>query len=300
MQNHASFRCALVLAASMAAGCASPQGSAMPPAGFSQASAVSGAKVQPLAYVVNGTANEVDVYSYPGFIEEQKLTGFNGPQGACVDKSGNVWIADTNNSRLVEYAYHGSKPKATLADTGDYPIGCAVSSESGTLAVNGTSGIALYTHAKGKPHAIAGSGKPYFLTYDGNDNLFADGESAQYQFELFELARGAKSIEPITVAGATIGFPGAVQYVQNVLNVGDQDGAVDYQMTVKGKTATVTGSMPLSGSKDCVASFIYLNLLLCPDAGNNDLALYPYPKGGNPLQTEAGVGNAVVISDKSK
>jgi hypothetical protein len=282
----------------MAAGCASPQGPAMPAAGFSQVSAVSGAKVQPLAYVVNGTANEVDVYSYPGFIQEQKLTAFSGPQGACVDKSGDVWIADTNNSRLVEYAYHGSKPKATLADAGDYPIGCAVSSKSGTLAVNGLSGIELYAHAKGKPHSIAGSGKAYFITYDSNDNLFGDGESAQSQFELFELAKSAKSIEPITVAGATIGFPGAVQYVKEVLNVGDQDGAVDYQMTVKGKTATVTGSMPLSGSKDCVASFIYLNVLLCPDAGANDLALYPYPKGGNPLQTEPAVGNAVVISDK--
>ncbi|HXM08072.1 MAG TPA: hypothetical protein VN936_11430 [Candidatus Acidoferrum sp.] len=272
----------------------------MPAAASSQTRAIAGAKVQLLAYVVNGTANEVDVYSYPGFIEEQKLTGFSGPQGACVDTSGDVWIADTNNSRLVEYAYHGSKPKATLPDAGDYPLGCAVSSASGTLAVNGTSGIALYAHAKGKPHMIAGSGKAYFLTYDRNDNLFGDGESAQYQFELFELASGAKSIEPITVAGATIGFPGAVQYVKDVLNVGDQDGAVDYQMTVQGKTATVTGSMPLSGSHDCVASFIYINLLLCPDAGVNDLALYRYPKGGNPLQTEPAVGNAVVISDKSK
>ncbi|HEY3676604.1 MAG TPA: hypothetical protein VGK84_11490 [Candidatus Tumulicola sp.] len=91
-----------------------------------------------------------------------------------------------------------------MSDAGAYPTGCAISLESGTLAVRSTSGIALYENAKGKPHPIAGSGKPYFLTYDSNDNLFADGESAQYQFELVELKKDAKSVEQIAIEGVTI------------------------------------------------------------------------------------------------
>jgi hypothetical protein len=49
-----------------------------------------------------------------------------------------------------------------------------------------------------------------------------------------------------------------------------------------------------------VGSFIYKNRLLCPDAGSLDLAIYPYPKGGSPVQTLPGIDGAIVISAASK
>jgi NHL repeat len=251
-----------------------------------------------LAYAVDPSGN-VDVYSYPGFVLQQTLTGFSGPQAECVDSSGNVWVADTGNSRLVEYAHGGSQPIATLSDPGSNPISCAVSPVDGSVAATVTGGIAIYTRGRGKPHTIAG-GKPLFLAYDAKGNLFGDGLSAGYKFLLEELPNGSKSLQTVSVIGGTIGFPGALQYVKNVLNIGDQDGAVTYQTHVKKSAATVTGSTPLNGSSDCVSSFIYKNRLLCPDAGNLNLEVYAYPKGGAAIQTLPGIDGAIVISADSK
>jgi hypothetical protein len=259
-----------------------------------------------LAYVLDSTG-DVDVYSYPGFVKQQTLSGFSGPQGECVDAAGDVWIVDTNNARFVEYAHGGSQPIATLSDSAGTPVSCAVSSSSGTLAAAnivsksyGPGNVVLYPHAKGSGTVVSGSGKLYFLAYDSHDDLFGDGLNGAYQFVLSELPKNAKAFQIVGLAGATIGFPGAVQYVKDVLNIGDQEGAVTYQTRVKKDVATVTGSIPLDDSSDCVATFIYKHRLLCPDAGSANLKIYAYPKGGAPIRTLGGIDGTIVISAVSE
>jgi hypothetical protein len=257
-----------------------------------------------LAYVADSGTNAVAVYVYPAFNLVQTLN--ITPSGECTDTAGDVWFVI--GQQIVEYAHGGTEPIATLSDPGGFPAGCAVSSSSGTLAVAnivsaeyGPGNIALYVHAKGSPKIVSGSGKVYFLTYDSHDDLFGDGLNSQYQPGLFELPKGAKTIRSLLLKGATVAFPGGVQYVKDILNILDQENAVNYETRVRNGTATVIGKTLLEGSSDCVQQFIYKSRLLCADAGNSDIEVYRYPKGGNPVKTVPGsepVGVVVSIDSK--
>jgi hypothetical protein len=257
-----------------------------------------------LAYVVDTSG--VDVYSYPGFSKLQTLSGSSGASSECADSAGNVWVVLAGGV-LLKYAHGGTQPIATLSDSEGFPVSCAVS-PSGTLAVAnilsksyGPGNIVLYSHAKGAGKVVPGSEKVYFLGYDVHDNLFGDGISSLYQFKLFELTSGSKSIKSIAINGAPIAFPGNVQYAGSALNVIDQDTSINYELRVKGRSATVIGETPLTGAGDCVGTYIYRTKLLCPDAGNSDLKLYAYPKGGSPIEDEPVAGaTEVVISVDSK
>ncbi len=83
------------------------------------------AKSGKLLYISDAGTNDEVVYRYPSGVEPGVLTGFDGPQGECVDKAGNVWIANTLKSNLLEYAHGGTTPIAALRDPGQYPAGCA-------------------------------------------------------------------------------------------------------------------------------------------------------------------------------
>jgi hypothetical protein len=310
---HRNTALATVVILAVLNGCAGA-GSALPGAG-SPAGAVTATRSQMgqtqkvprvLAYVGNGGTNSIDVYSYPSFTPFEQLPTA-GSLG-CADPAGNVWFIESN-STLVEYAHGGTTPIATLQDPGNYATSCAVSSSSDTLAVanifttqDGPGNIALYAHEKGKPRIIQAAQHTYFLTYDDRDNLFGDGESSSYQFELFELAKGATMIEPLTVGGATIQFPGSVQYAGSTLNVVDQEAAANYELRVKGDAATVVGTTPLSDSSDPVQCAIYGKRITCADAGNAQLAMYKYPAGGQPIKTVTGLyePTGIVLSVNSK
>jgi hypothetical protein len=252
-----------------------------------------------LLYISDASTNDVVVYHYPSGTEAGVLTGFNGPQGECLDKAGDVWIANTGASNLLEYAHGGTAPMATLDDSGQYPVDCAVDKNNGTLAAaniiartgrHRRGSLSIYPHATGSPTIVTSAHVylMYALGYDYHDNLFVDGRNPNKQFQFGELAGGSGAIEPITLSGATINFPGGVQFAQGRVNVGDQGGAVIYQAT---ETGTITGSTPLSGSLDCVDFFIDGKTVICPDAGNGSVEFYNYPVGGSPVQIVTGLAS---------
>jgi hypothetical protein len=72
------------------------------------------AKSGQLLYISDYTASNVTVYRYPAGALVGTLTGFDAPQGECVDSSGNVWITNSGTSQLFEYAHGGTSPIATL------------------------------------------------------------------------------------------------------------------------------------------------------------------------------------------
>ncbi len=98
-----------------------------------------GAKtVKRLLYVSDVATNDVFVYNYDTGVQVGQLTGFNYPQGQCVDKNGDVWIANFANGgrgvSVVEYAHGGTHPLAVLVPEGN-PIGCSINPKNGRLAV---------------------------------------------------------------------------------------------------------------------------------------------------------------------
>jgi hypothetical protein len=251
----------------------------------------------PLLYVSDAGTNDVVVYHYPSGREAGVLTGFDEPQGECVDKAGNVWIANTLASKLLEYAHGGTTPIATLADPGQYPVDCSIDRNDGTLAATNIiarkgrdprGSLSIYPNAVGSPTIVASPDfyLMYSLGYDDKDNLFLDGRNNSDAFQFGELAGGSSKINPITLSGATINFPGGVRFAKRRVNVGDQAGAVVYEATEAG---TVTGSVPLSGSSDCVDFSIHGHALICPDAGNGEIEIYKYPAGGSPIQVITGL-----------
>jgi hypothetical protein len=253
------------------------------------------AKKGRLLYISDAGTNDVVVYRYPSGTEAGVLTGFDEPQGECVDKAGNVWISNSLGSNVLEYAHGGTTAIATLPDRGQYPVGCSVDEKSGTLAVSNIAtrrkhrgGLSLYANAMGSPTLITSPDfdEVYFVGYDRRGNLFLDGYNDSHAFQFGELADGSSTIEPITLNGAMVRFPGGVQFDDGKVNIGDQAAAVIYQATENG---TITGSTPLSGASDCVQFFIRGNAVVCPDAGDGDIETYSYPSGGSPIQVITGL-----------
>ena len=91
-----------------------------------------------LLYVSDYGANDVFVYSYPDDKLVGTLTGFKGADGICVDKKGDVWIVNNNESHsgedAVEYKHGGKKPIATLEIGAGYAVRCSVDPTTGNLA----------------------------------------------------------------------------------------------------------------------------------------------------------------------
>ena len=86
-----------------------------------------------LLYGGDDETNDVYVYDYPRGKMVGTLTGFDGPDGMCVDAKGDVYIANFDSGNPVEYAHGGTKLLNTY-DSGATPIGCAVDAK-GDVAV---------------------------------------------------------------------------------------------------------------------------------------------------------------------
>ena len=84
--------------------------------------------------------NDVYIFGLPDMKHLGTLTGFNEPQGECSDKHGNVYIANTKSSQVLEYSHTGTLLN-TYPDTYGYPVGCAINPVNGNLAVTNLQGF---------------------------------------------------------------------------------------------------------------------------------------------------------------
>lgn len=267
-----------------------------------------GGKKQEYIYVSDFLTNDVYVYAYPSGDPMGTLTGFSEPQGECTQGK-NVWIANTSASQLFEYKLGGTSPVETIIDSGQYPVSCAYDTKSGKLAVSnllttsgGNGSVSIYTSPSKAPtsYPVTTMTRPYFLGYDTKSNLFVAGLNASGVYQLAELKKDANSFRALSVSGATINFPGAVQYADGALAIGDQLGPsgypVLYQTKISGSTAVVIGTTPLTGSGDAAGCFILKKEVASPSAG--EIQIYEYPAGGSPVRSFAGpsepIGTAIV------
>jgi sugar lactone lactonase YvrE len=67
-----------------------------------------------LMYVGDWATNDVFVYDYRSGSSVGTLRGFDAPYGMCVDKKGDVYIANFYGGNVVEYTHGGTTPPSKL------------------------------------------------------------------------------------------------------------------------------------------------------------------------------------------
>jgi hypothetical protein len=251
-------------------------------------------KANTFEYIINDYGTYADIFDYPK--SDQQIGAINdvGGQGCTNVLYGygkdTFWIVAGAN-HITEYEVP-KKPIKTLSDSVGSPSSCAMDT-SGDLAVGilhgpGGGDVVIFPNASGSGTVYATPLiKEYFDGYDNQGNLFADGFTKHYDFELIELPKGGSTFEAITTSNV-VRFPGSVQWDGTYLTVTDQDANAIYQYTVSGTTATLKGTVSLSGSSDCAQNWIATGVVFCADAGSNGAEVFNYPAGGKPIAVFTG------------
>lgn len=262
------------------------------------------AKSTALLYVSDSATFDVYAYSYPKGVLEGTLTGFDNPQGECVDAAGNVFVTNSFKGQIVKYSHGGTTPIATLSDPNQYPLDCAVDPTTGNLAVSnyfsktGPGSVAIYQNATGTPvyYSDTHMNYVYYLGYDNSGNLFLDGLDGQNSFRFAKIPHGSTAFTDITVNQA-IGFPGGVLWDGKYVALGDQDANVVYRLKVGSTTATSVGATQLGGvtyaEQFWLTDFTQKakhprpHKLIAPNyyIGGAFVGTWPYPAGGSATKT---------------
>jgi hypothetical protein len=146
------------------------------------------------------------------------LTGFDSPNGQCVDKEGDVWIANTNGSSVIEYAHGGSAPIATLAADGA-PWGCSIDPTTGNLAITtwtygyGSSNLIVWKGAKRDPRSYSSYGCPEMWSpgYDAHGNLYVECQNGPPPGYVWELPHGGSKLKKVSI-DRLIGAAGGIMW----------------------------------------------------------------------------------------
>ncbi|HEY5425405.1 MAG TPA: hypothetical protein VIJ77_02550, partial [Candidatus Tumulicola sp.] len=249
-----------ICAAAILAGCAGPNASSIAPAGsggvgmaqtttgqrsyfagarpLANAPAHAGrfkqwmepaAKNDRLLYVSDFYANVVQVYRYPAHGSPPPvgtLTGLTNPQGMCVDKAQNVYIANTGTAQILEYAHGGTTPIATYEDPNEFPVGCAVNPTNHDVAAGnifGTSGngsVTVFHKGTATTYSDPNVFQMFFPAFDPSGNLFIGGLSSSGGVQIDELPAGGSALIELSVKGAALLYPGPIQWDGTFLAVG--------------------------------------------------------------------------------
>jgi hypothetical protein len=177
-----------------------------------------GARHRPLLYL-SPYSGPVEVFDYKSHRQLGSLTGFQRPEGQCVDAAGDIWITDWLAEAVIEYAHAGIAPMKTL-DTSGRPVGCSVD-RSGAVAVatvtgNGIGDIEVFKG--GSPPATIYKSQRckavWTPGYDASGNLYFEGKDYYSGVRVCEIPFGAKKSrqvkfdERITGLGASVMWDG--------------------------------------------------------------------------------------------
>ncbi len=248
-------------------------------------------------YVFNDYGTYASIFDYPKSDQQIGSIYGDGGQGCTNVLYGygkkTFWNVGGPN-QITEYTVPQT-PIKTLSVAYSFPSSCAMDT-SGDLAVGilyasgpGGGDVVIFKNASGSGTAIPTPlDEEFFDGYDNQGNLFADGFTAdRSNFALVELPKGSTKFETIKTSNA-VGFPGSVQWDGTYLTVFDQYASAAYQYTVSGTTATLKGTVSLSGASDCAQTWIVKHLVYCGDAVNNDGEVFNYPAGGSPIAVLTG------------
>jgi hypothetical protein len=262
------------------------------------------AKKSDLLYVTNGDYG-VLVYAYPRVRLVGTLSGFEGLDGLCADKAGDIFIPSAGLAEIFEYAHGGTSPIATLSDQDGEAHACSVDPTTGTLAVtnidslsgSGGGNIAIYAHASGNPKIYEDSDFKfyYFDAYDDKGNLFIEGyanPSGGGEFEFAELPAGSKAFKGIaldTIPELQNGlqWEGTYLAVGTGTDSGESSGdTYIYHVTVHGKIGKTIATTELNESGPTAGFVIEGSRVIVATGGEIGTTQYfHYPAGGAPTKT---------------
>ena len=232
-----------------------------------------------LLYVSDESTANVYLFSYPAGQLVGTLTGLSFPEGLCVDRLGDVFVADPGAGQISEYAHGGTDPINTLKDS-HYPDGCAVDPTTGNLAVVNESGnVSVYQNSTGEPTIYSTAFVPWFCTYDTSGNLFADGSNS-----IAELPKGGSTFQAFDYDGHYNGQPAGLQWVDRRLTVGSVSpyersccGRI-YRFRVKDTHGRAAGHMLVRGA---ILDFFIEGSTAITVSGGRAIGLFDYPGGGH-------------------
>jgi hypothetical protein len=261
-----------------------------------------GAKKLDLLYVSDYESNDVYAYSYPGGklsgVLKGVLKNFVLPAGLCTDAAGDVFIPDSADSTVLEYGHGSTKLQRSLLDPYELPYSCAVDPVSGDLAVvdfesaSGAGGVSIYSDARGraKTYRYGFLYKYYFDTYDDKGDLFVDAtiDVPSEPFAFAELARGSKSLQPITLNHG-FGSAGGVDWDGTYVAVDDSTTSTIYRFAVTGSAGTKVGSTRLDESRYLKQFFVHAGGVVGASFHNGLAMFWKYPAGGVPTKKIGGL-----------
>src|SRR5579885_1333222 len=239
-----------------------------------------------LAFISDFNNSVVNIYANGTMCAQ--ITGLLNPQGLKVDNMGNLWIADTGNSRAVEFKppYNGS-PAVTLNDTGYYPTDIALckgyEAITNIFATNGSAGnVEIYKGSDTNPTSTltdSNTTSERFDTCDASGNLFTTYVTNNGTGGTNEWVGGKGNPKELSALGTN--FPGGIRtdnggklYVDDQTNRTIAISAPPY--TSISKTVTLSGA----GDPVSFAVSVPEATILTADASNNAGEYYNF-RGNN-------------------
>jgi len=259
-------------------------------------------------------AGVVDLFTAAG-TQVAQLTGFGSPVGLASDIKGDLYVADSGNSRVQLYAAGFASPPTTLADPGQYPLGVDSFANGAYVAVTngattgyGPGSVSIFKGSTLLRNITSANLRyAYFCAFDGQGNLYVDGEDSNYNVLIGEIPHatsGGSTFEQLTTAN-TIGDAEGIQVTTAGGQVAIEDALnraiYTYNRPSGDSLGTPTQTTPLDGSSNPVTFAFTRNMtdLYTADNASGGAFGYAYPTGGTPTTTiavsDAGpLGTAVI------
>jgi hypothetical protein len=214
--------------------------------------------------VSDASDNVVDIFN-AARKQTAQLTGFSQPQGLALDKAGNLYVADTGNSRIQVYAAGFKGTPTIINDPGEAPASVAIDSK-GNLGVanivttsNGPGSVSFFNKSGSLLTTLSNANfaKVIFDAFDGKGNLYIDGTNASGAFVAGEVVGGvsAKAIT-ILATGNSVGYPGGIAIsATGKIALDDQENITifTYNAPVKGSLGMPIATTPLTGAGDPIS-----------------------------------------------
>jgi NHL repeat len=214
--------------------------------------------------VSDASDNVVDIFNATG-VQTAQLTGFAQPQGLALDEAGNLYVADTNNSRIQVYAAGFKGTPTTINDPGEFPASVTIDNK-GNLGVanilttsDGPGSVSFFNKGGTLLSTFSNTNfaKVCFDAFDDKGNLYIDGTNAFGAFVAGEVVGGVSG-KAITIlaTGNSVGFPGgiAISSTHKIALDDQQNVAIfTYNAPVKGSLGMPIATTPLTGAGDPIS-----------------------------------------------